>query len=67
MTSLRCAEGIDIVDFERRFGTKQTARLREMAARWVGSGDLIDVGGALRIPTARFLISDAVIESLFEV
>ena len=67
MTSLRCAEGIDMVDFERRFGAKQAARLREMATRWVESGDLIDVGGALRIPTARFLISDAVIESLFEV
>ena len=67
MTSLRCAEGINMIDFERRFGEEQARRLRESAAKWIDSEDLIDDGEFLRIPTSRFLISDAVIESLFEV
>ena len=67
MTSLRCVEGIDMADFQRRFGEEQALRLRELAAKWIESGDLIDEGEILRIPASRFLISDAVIESLFEV
>ena len=67
MTSLRCAEGIDMVDFTQRFGETEVQKLRDMAARWIQSGDLVDDDERLRIPTSRFLISDAVIESLFEV
>ena len=67
MTSLRCAEGIDMDSFTQRFGARESVRLRNLAQRWVKSGDLIDDGDRIYIPTSRFLISDAVIESLFEV
>lgn len=67
MTSLRCAEGIDMDSFTQRFGAEESVRLRTLAQRWVKSGDLIDDGDRIYIPTSRFLISDAVIESLFDV
>ena len=67
MTSLRCAEGIDMDGFTQRFGAEESVRLRTLAQRWVKSGDLIDDGDRIYIPTSRFLISDAVIESLFDV
>lgn len=67
MTSLRCAEGIDMDSFTQRFGARESVRLRNLAQRWVTSGDLIDDGHRIYIPTSRFLISDAVIESLFDV
>ena len=67
MTSLRCAEGVDMERFEQRFGAQQTAKLRALAERWIESGDLVDNGARIYIPTSRFLISDAVIESLFDV
>ena len=67
MTSLRCAEGIDMEYFSQRFGAKKAAELRSMASRWIASGDVVDNGERIYIPTSRFLISDAVIESLFEV
>jgi oxygen-independent coproporphyrinogen-3 oxidase len=67
MSSLRCAEGIDMEYFIQRFGAKKAAELRSMASRWIASGDVVDNGERIYIPTSRFLISDAVIESLFEV
>ena len=67
MTSLRCAEGVDMERFEQRFGAQQAAKLRALAERWLESGDLVDNGARIYIPTSRFLISDAVIESLFDV
>jgi oxygen-independent coproporphyrinogen-3 oxidase len=67
MTSFRCAEGIDMDSFTQRFGAEESVRLRTLAQRWVKSGDLIDDGDRIYIPTSRFLISDAVIESLFDV
>ena len=67
MTSLRCAEGVDMEYFTQRFGTHEAAKLRALAQRWIASGDLVDNGQRIYIPTSRFLISDAVIESLFEV
>ena len=67
MTSLRCAEGIDIEKFEQRFGAGEVAKLRALAERWIASDDVVDDGRRMYIPTSRFLISVAVIESLFEV
>lgn len=66
MTLLRCAEGIDVQDFEAKFGRGESQVLRELASRWVESGDLVWENNRLYIPTSRFLISDAVIESLFD-
>ena len=67
MTSLRCVEGIDLAGFKFRFGQEALSGLLSAAERWILSGDLVEGEGRLRIPTSRFLISDAVIESLFEV
>ena len=67
MTSLRCAEGIDMRQLRERFGGRQALMLENAAQKWIESGDLLSGDGRLRIPAARFLISDAVIESLFDV
>lgn len=67
MTSLRCAEGISVASVESRFGQEYKAYLMTRAQRWIASGDLLFDGERLSIPTARFMISDAVIESLFDV
>jgi len=40
--------------------------MREEAAPYLQSGALRDAGGRLAVPPERFLISDAVIEALFE-
>ena len=66
MTSLRCADGVDLEYIRERFGSKSYTMLIERAGRWLESGDLISDGGRLRIPAERFLISDAVIETFFD-
>lgn len=67
MTSLRCAEGIDTEYFKTRFGEQALMQVMGLAQRWTASGDLCFEQGWLKIPARRFLISDAIIESLFEV
>jgi oxygen-independent coproporphyrinogen-3 oxidase len=67
MTSLRCAEGIDTEYFKTRFGEQALMQVMGLAQRWIASGDLCFEQGWLKIPARRFLISDAIIESLFEV
>lgn len=66
MTRLRTAEGIDLEEAERFFGTARTARMMQDAAPWLAVRTLVASGGRLTIPPARMLVSDAVIESLFE-
>ena len=67
MTRLRTVGGIDLADCARRFGAARTERLRRSAAASLLAGNLQEAGGRLAVPAARFLCSDAVIESLFEV
>ena len=67
MTSLRCAEGIDLEAFESRFGAVAKEQILQAAKLWIAQGDVVVSERRMRIPTERFLISDAVIESLFEV
>jgi oxygen-independent coproporphyrinogen-3 oxidase len=67
MTSLRCAEGLDLEHIEQRFGKVFCETLLVRADAWLASGDLVAEGGRLRIPAERFLVSDAVIEGFFEV
>ena len=67
MTSLRCAEGISLSTISERFGEARCESVKEKSQAWIASGDLLSEGEVLRIPPERFLISDAVIESLFEV
>ena len=67
MTSLRCAEGLDLEHIEQRFGKLFCETLLVRADAWLASGDLVAEGSRLRIPAERFLVSDAVIEGFFEV
>lgn len=67
MTSLRCAEGIDLADIERCFGRGATDKIIPILERWQASGDVKIKANRVAIPAEKFLISDAIIESLFEV
>lgn len=67
MTSLRCVEGVDLEYVSKNFGPSYQQQLLSSASRWIAAGDIIHEGSVLRIPTSRFLLSDAVISSLFEV
>lgn len=66
MTSLRCAEGIDLALLRERFGPRRSAAVAAAAESWLAAGDLRCEEGRLFIPARRFMISDAVIESFFE-
>ena len=66
MTRLRTAEGIDLDEAAARFGTESAERIRHEAARWIEAGVAELRGAYLALPPRRMLLSDAVIESLFE-
>ncbi len=66
MTRLRTAEGIDMAEASARFGPERTARMRQNADRWILAGVLRCDGARMCIPPERMLLSDAVIEELFE-
>lgn len=66
MTGLRCAEGIDTEVLRERFGGERFERVMREAEKWIASGELRYANKRLSIPTERMLVSDAVIESLFE-
>ena len=66
MTRLRTAEGIDLAEVGQRFGAARCSRLRAAAALSLHAGNLREAAGRLAVPPERFLCSDAVIESLFE-
>ena len=66
MTSMRRCEGIDPQHIRECFGEPQYNKVLSEAQRWIESGELVVDGHNLRIPTSRFMLSDAVIESFFE-
>ena len=66
MTRLRTAEGIGLAEAEALFGPDRTARMRHDAEPWIRAGTLVVSGGRMAVPAARMLVSDAVIEALFE-
>ena len=66
MTRLRTAEGIDLRDAEARFGSERTDRLKKLASAWLQSGTVAFSDRRLNIPAPKMLLSDAVIEALFE-
>lgn len=66
MTRLRCVEGIDTEHLRRRFGGERFERVMRDSEQWIASGGLRYANGRLSIPTECMLVSDAVIESLFE-
>mgnify|MGYP006385901515 FL=1 len=65
MTSLRRVEGIDLAYIADHYGEAQRRRVERAARVWIDSGALIICGDALAIPTSRFMLSDAIIETLF--
>lgn len=66
LTRLRTAEGIDLAEIEARFGAARREKALRDAAPMLRAGTLRAEGGRLAIPARRFLVSDAVIEALFE-
>lgn len=66
LTRLRTAEGIDTERIARCFGAARAARVRRAAAPWIAAGAVVAEGTRLRVPPRRLLVSDAVIEALFE-
>lgn len=66
MTRLRTAEGIDLEEAATLFGPRRVARMRQDADGWIRRGTLRCHGSRMSIPPERMLVSDAVIEDLFE-
>ncbi|WP_418982501.1 radical SAM family heme chaperone HemW [Alistipes sp.] len=66
LTRLRTAEGIDLREVERLFGDERTQRLLRAAEPSLKARTLNRSGYRLAVPAERFLLSDAVIEALFE-
>ncbi|WP_418991698.1 radical SAM family heme chaperone HemW [Alistipes sp.] len=66
MTRLRTAEGVVLAEVEHLFGRERLARLLHDAKSSVCAHTLRTEDGRLAIPPERFLVSDAVIEALFE-
>lgn len=65
MTSLRTVEGIDLEYVSTAFGEAERRRLESLAIGWIERGVLSIDANRLHIPTSEFMLSDAVIESLF--
>ena len=65
MTALRTMEGIDLNHMEAKYGKKECEHILKQAAAWQKQGVLIITDNRLFIPTSEFMISDAIIESLF--
>lgn len=65
MTSLRRVEGIDLDYVEQRFGCGERRRIERAAKEWVASGVVRAEASTLAISVKHFLVSDAVIETLF--
>ena len=66
MTRLRTVEGIDLKEATALFGPERCERMMQEAAGWIHAGILLFDNRRLAIPPARMLVSDAVIEELFE-
>lgn len=67
MTSLRTVEGVDLALVRERFGEDAAERIVRIAEGWARRGVLRREGDAISIPAESMLLSDAIIESMFEV
>ena len=65
MTSLRRVEGIDLSYIAQRFGRAEAERIERAAKVWLDAKTVIRQGDRLALPTSKFMLSDAVIESFF--
>ena len=64
MVSLRCREGIDIKEFEERFGNDSLSTLLQKCERFIAAGDLIVEGNRLHLSEKGIPISDFILESI---
>ena len=65
MTSLRTKEGIDLGYIKTQYGQTEYNRILQESSGWQKRGVLTLLDNRLFIPTKEFMLSDAVIESLF--
>lgn len=65
MTSLRRAEGIDLSHIAERYGRAEAERIERAARVWIEGETVVRQGDRLFLPTPKFMLSDAVIESFF--
>ena len=65
MVSLRTERGIDLNYIAQNYGIEHQERIAQSLGAWISSGAVVREGSIARIPADKFLISDAVIESLF--
>jgi oxygen-independent coproporphyrinogen-3 oxidase len=65
MVSLRTERGIDLNYIAQNYGLEHQERIAQSLGAWISSGAVVREGTIARIPADKFLISDAVIESLF--
>ena len=64
MTSLRCAEGFLLGDFEAKFGDERRAQLERELTKMGPGGLLVEDDGRVRILAEKMLVSDLIITSL---
>ena len=64
MTRLRTVKGLDLNEFEKKFGDEETKKLRERALRYKSSCHLTEKEGFLSVTDKGFLISDSIIVDL---
>ncbi|MBQ5894574.1 MAG: radical SAM family heme chaperone HemW, partial [Rikenellaceae bacterium] len=65
MTSLRCREGVDLAELEKKFGRARKEYFVNETARFVASGVLVSDGNRVAMCPERWLVSDSVIAELF--
>lgn len=65
MVRLRCADGIDLGEFETRFGRAETEKFILKAEKFIHSGLLRNENDKLCVPSEHFLVSDRIISELF--
>lgn len=64
MTRLRTIEGLNLIEFESRFGKSRTCRLIQSAQKFINRGEMIESNRYLSFSPAGFLLSDSILPSL---
>lgn len=65
MTRLRMIEGLDLLEFEDRFGKEERISLEKRAKPFLSSGDLIYMHNHIALSESGVMISDEIISELF--
>ena len=65
MTRLRMIEGLDLLEFENRFGKEERISLEKRVKPFLSSGDLIYMHDHIALSESGVMISDEIISELF--